>query len=132
MIVLDASAAIALLLGTDGAEAVRIEIGTREQTLHAPHLLDVEVMQVLRRYCLFEGLAVERCEAALRDLADLELQRYEHHDMLQRIWDLRANMTAYDATYVALAEALGAPLITLDARLARASGHAAHIRLVRA
>ena len=130
MIVLDASAVIALLLGAPGARLVRQRIGSADQTLHAPHLLDVEVAQVLRRYSLFEGLSAERGDAALQDLSALDIQRYPHDGMLPRIWELRANMTAYDAAYVALAEALAAPLLTLDARLSRASGHAASILLL--
>ncbi|HTU62430.1 MAG TPA: type II toxin-antitoxin system VapC family toxin [Polyangiales bacterium] len=127
---LDASAVIALLLGTDGASAVRSKINGAAQTLHAPHLLDVEVGQVLRRYCLFEGLAPERAELALQDLLALDIHRYSHEPMLARIWELRANLTAYDAAYVALAEVLPAPLLTLDARLARAAGHSARVTLV--
>ena len=130
MIVLDASVVIALLLGTPDEHLVREQIGAADQTLHAPHLLDVEVAQVLRRYCLFEGLSAARGEAALQDLGALDIQRYAHDGMLARIWQLRPNMTAYDAAYVALAEALDAPLITFDARLARASGHAASITLL--
>jgi predicted nucleic acid-binding protein len=130
MIVLDASAVIALLLGVDGADKVRAAIVDVSQTLHAPHLLDLEVSQVLRRYCASENLAPERGEAALQDLLALDIHRYGHDVMLPRIWELRANLTAYDAAYVALAEVLDAPLLTLDARLARASGHRARVRLV--
>jgi predicted nucleic acid-binding protein len=130
MIVLDASAVIALLLGTDAAEAVRSKISSPNQTLHAPHLLDVEVGQVLRRYCLFEGLDADRGELALQDLLALDIHRYGHEAMLARIWELRANLTAYDAAYIALAEVLDAPLLTLDARLARSSGHAARVALL--
>jgi predicted nucleic acid-binding protein len=130
MIVLDASAVIALLLGVHGAARVRAEIGKAGQTLHAPHLLDVEVGQVLRRYCTFEGMAPKRGEAALQDLLAMDINRYSHEAMLLRIWELRANLTAYDAAYVALAELLEAPLFTLDSRLARASGHSAQVELI--
>lgn len=75
MIVMDASAVVALLLGAEGSEAVRRHISPVEQTLHAPHLLDVEVAQVLRRYNAFEGLPADRGDAALRDLAALDIQR---------------------------------------------------------
>lgn len=130
MIVLDASAVIALLLGADGADAIRVAIKRDNQTLHAPHLLDAEVGQVIRRYCMFEGLAPERGEMALQDLLALDIHRYSHEALLTRIWDLRANLTAYDAVYIALAEVLDAPLLTLDARLARASGHTAKVTLI--
>ena len=130
VIVLDASAVIALLLGTDGADAVRVAIKRDTQTLHAPHLLDVEVGQVLRRYCMFEGLAPGRGEVALQDLLALDIHRYSHEALLARIWELRGNLTAYDAAYIALAEVLDAPLLTLDGRLARASGHMAKVTVI--
>ena len=101
-----------------------------EETLHAPHLLDVEVAQVLRRYALAGDVETERCGAALEDLAALPLSRYPHDFLMSRVWDLRANMSAYDAVYVALAEALDAPLLTRDRRLAKAPGHRAHVELI--
>ena len=81
-----------------------------KQTLHAPHLLDIEVAQVIRRYAANGEIDAERGRAALADLADFPLRRYPHDFLLPRIWDLRNNLTAYDAVYVALAEALDAPL----------------------
>ena len=99
----------------------------QDETLHAPHLLDVEVAQVLRRYYLHRELSSRRAEQALDDLAALKLERYPHEPLLPRIWQLRENITAYDAAYVALAEALNAPLLTCDARLADAPGTAATI-----
>ena len=101
-----------------------------EETLHAPHLLDVEVAQVLRRYALAGDVDAERCCAALDDLAGLPLSRYPHDFLMSRVWDLRANLSAYDAVYVALAEALDAPLLTRDQRLANAPGHRARVELV--
>ena len=98
--------------------------------MHAPHLLDVEVAQVIRRYAANGEIDVERGRMALADLADLPLHRYPHDFLLPRIWDLRNNLTAYDATYVALAEVLDVPLLTCDKRLAGSSGHHAHIELV--
>lgn len=103
---------------------------TAGQTLHAPHLLDVEVAQVIRRYALSGEIDRARGGLALADLADLPLRRYPHDFLLPRIWDLRNNLTAYDAAYVALAEALDAPLLTRDRRLAAAAGHRARIELV--
>ncbi len=98
--------------------------------MHVPHLLDVEVAQGIRRYWLTEKLDLARCHAALQDLASFDLIRYPHTLFLSRIWQLRSNVTAYDAAYVSLAEALDAPLITRDAALARSSGHRARIELV--
>ena len=101
-----------------------------KETLHAPHLLDVEVAQVLRRYALGGDVEAERCRAALEDLAALPLSRYPHDFLMMRVWDLRANMSAYDAVYVALAEALDAPLLTRDRRLAKAPRHRARVELI--
>ena len=100
------------------------------ETLHAPHLLDLEVAQVLRRYYRIKDVSRQRGEQALVDLADFPIERYPHTDFLQRIWDLRDNLTAYDAAYVALAEALSAPLLTCDSKLANAYGNRALIELV--
>jgi predicted nucleic acid-binding protein len=130
VIVLDASAVLELLLGTPAGSVVGERIAPESQTLHAPHLLDVEVAQVLRRYCASAAIDVERARLALDDLRSIDLHRYPHEPMLERIWQLRSNLTAYDASYVALAEALNAPLLTCDARLANAPGHGARIELV--
>jgi predicted nucleic acid-binding protein len=100
------------------------------QTLHAPHLLDVEVAQVIRRYAAKGEIDSEPGSAALADLTDLPMHRYPHDFLLPRVWDLRDNLTAYDAVYVALAEALDAPLLTCDQRLAAAAGDHAKIELV--
>jgi predicted nucleic acid-binding protein len=102
----------------------------QSQTLHAPYLLDVEVAQVLRRYAANGEIDGERGGTALADLADFPLHRYAHDFLLQRVWDLRNNLTAYDAIYIALAEALDAPLLTCDRRLATAPGHQARVELV--
>lgn len=123
MIVVDASAILELLLRTATGQRVEDRLLTRRESLHAPHLIDVEVAQVLRRYEGGGALSPERGEEALADLADLPLQRYPHDVLLLRIWELRRNVTAYDATYLALAEALRAPLVTCDAKLATAPGH---------
>ena len=130
MIVVDASAALEVLLRTPAAAAVEGRLFDPDETLHAPHLIDVEVAQVLRRYAATGQINPERCRAALADLADFSLRRYPHDFLLPRIWDLRDNLTAYDATYVALAEALDAPLLTRDRRLAAAPGHDARVELV--
>ena len=130
MIVVDASAVLETLLRTPAAAAVEGRLFDSRQTLHAPHLIDIEVAQVVRRYAAAGELDAERGREALADLADFPLLRYPHDLLLQRIWELRNNLTAYDAAYVALAEVLGAPLLTRDRRLAAAPGHPAKVELV--
>jgi len=130
VIVVDASALLEALLRTSAAKIVEDRLFAPRQTLHAPHLIDVEVAQVIRRYAANREIDGERGRMALADLADFPLRRYPHDFLLPRIWDMRNNLTAYDATYVALAEALDAPLLTRDRRLAAAAGHRAQIELV--
>lgn len=130
MIVVDASVVLELLLATPKAPDIGKRVFDTSETLHAPHLLDLEVVQVLRRYHRLEDVSQQRSEQALMDLADLPIERYPHTVFLPRIWDLRDNLTAYDAAYVALAEALAAPLLTRDAKLANALGNRASIELV--
>ena len=122
MIVVDASAVIETLLRTPAAEAIEARLFDPRETLHAPHLLDVEVAQAIRRYAAHGDIDGERGAAALADLADLPLRRYPHDFLLPRVWELRNALTAYDAVYVALAEALDASLLTRDRRLAGAAG----------
>jgi len=129
VIVVDASAMLEALLRTSAGKAVEDRLFAPGQTLHAPHLLDVEVAQVIRRYAAHGDIDDARGRLALTDLADLTLRRYPHDFLLPRMWDLRHNLTAYDAAYVALAEALDAPLLTRDRRLAAAAGHHARIEL---
>jgi predicted nucleic acid-binding protein len=130
MIVVDASAMIEVLLRTPAAAAVDARLFEPGETLHAPHLLDVEVAQVVRRYVANGDVDADRGREALDDLAALRLRRYPHDLLLPRIWALRHNLTAYDAAYVALAEALDAPLLTRDRRLAAAAGVSARIELI--
>jgi predicted nucleic acid-binding protein len=130
VIVVDASALLEALLRTPAAKAVERRLFAPRETLHAPHLLDVEVAQVIRRYAASGEIDSARGRAALADLTDFPLRRYPHEFLLPRVWDLRNNLTAYDAVYVALAEALGAPLLTRDQRLAAAAGHHAKVELV--
>ena len=129
MIVLDASAAVDWLLQTSAGQSIENRIYSRNETLHAPHLLDLEVTQVLRRLALQRVVSVHRANEAVRDLLDLRITRYPHLVLLPRIWQLRHNFSAYDAAYIALAEKLGSILVTRDARLASASGHAAAVEL---
>jgi len=130
VIVLDASATIEWLLQTPTGAKVEDRIFLTTPSLHAPHLLDIEVAQVLRRYVAAHVITASRGEEALQDLADLPLTRYPHDALLWRIWELRNVLTAYDAAYIALAEGLGAPLITCDRKMAAASGHSAVIQVV--
>ena len=99
--------------------------------LHAPHLVDVEVAQALRRYVREGDLDASAAQTALDDLRSLDLRRHAHEPLLGRVWALRENLTAYDAVYVALAEALDAVLLTCDGRLTRAPGAARRVELVR-
>jgi len=104
-------------------------IYSRNETLHAPHVLDLEVTQVLKRLALRGVIPVRRADEAVRDFLDLRITRYPHLVLLPRIWQLRHNLSAFDAAYIVLAEKLGAALVTWDGRLASASGHAAAIEL---
>lgn len=130
MIVLDASATIEWLLQSPTGVKIDQRISSPSESLHAPHLLDVEVAQVLRRYVRDKMITARRGQEALEDLADIRLSRYPHDFLIPRIWDLRATLTAYDAAYVALAEILDAPLVTCDAKIAAASGHHAKVEVV--
>lgn len=130
MIVVDASALIEVLLRTPMALAVESYLFAVGQTLHAPHLLDIEVAQVTRRYAAKGEIDGERGRAALSDLVDFPIRRYSHDLLVPRVWALRNNLTAYDAIYVALAEGLDAVLITRDRRLAGAAGHRARVVVV--
>ncbi len=130
MIVVDASVVIEALLRTPAAESAERWLFDSHETLHAPHLLDLEVAQVLRRYAAAGEIDQTRGRDALADLADFPLRRYSHEFLLPRVWELRSNLTAYDAVYVALAEALDAPLLTRDRRIAGAPGHRARVELV--
>jgi predicted nucleic acid-binding protein len=130
VIVIDASAVLEVLLRTPAASAIEARLFAAGESLHAPHLLDVEVAQVLRRYQAAGSIDADRGREALADLVDLPIGRYPHHLFLPRIWELRHNVTAYDAAYLALAEALQAPLLTRDRRLAAAPGHSARVERV--
>ncbi len=129
MIVVDASALLEVLLRTPAAQSVeRLLFGPRE-TLHVPHLVNLEIAQALRRYAASGQISGERGSQALDDLAAFRLRRWPHEPLMPRVWSLRDNLTAYDAVYVALAEALGAPLLTRDRRLASAPGIRARVEL---
>jgi predicted nucleic acid-binding protein len=129
MIVLDASAAVDWLLQTPAGRRIERRIYARNDTLHTVHLLDVEFAQVLRRLVREGTLSSRRAEEALEDLAALRVTRYAPILVLDRVWRLRQNLSAYDAAYVALAEELRAPLITRDQKIASAPGHAAVVEV---
>lgn len=132
MLVLDASAALAAFLGTGtNAISIRARIEAPGESVHAPHLLDVEMLHALRSLVLRGAVLPGRSEEIREDFASLRWSRYSHEAFLDRIWDLKENLTAYDAAYVALAEVLSAPLVTTDARLARASGIRAEVEVYR-
>lgn len=128
MIVLDASATVEWLLQTQaGIHAAQRLSG---EILNAPQLLDIEVAQVVRRQVLQGSISASRALQAIQDLSDSRIRRYAHKPLLTRIWSLRSNLSAYDAAYVALAEVLEAPLLTRDARIARAAGHNAIVEVL--
>lgn len=130
MIVVDASVVLEVLLATPGAAPLRNRLFAKKQSLHAPHLLDLEVTQVLRRYFLADRITADRGAAALECLSGFPITRYPHDLFLPRVWELRHNLTASDAAYLALAEALNAPLLTRDRTLAAAAGHTAKVELI--
>ena len=129
MIVIDASLAIEVLIRTPlGLRQKGVFLG---EDLHAPDLIDIEVMNAIRRLSLRRGITPDVADDALQDLKHLRLQRYGHLPLVDRIWGLRNAVSVYDAAYVALAEFLDVPLLTCDARLSRSHGHDAQIVLVR-
>jgi predicted nucleic acid-binding protein len=130
VIVLDASAVVELLLGGERADVVLPWLEAEEGALHAPALLDVEVVQTLRRLVTSQAMNPSRGRAAMEILQDLPVTRHLETPLLPRLWQLRENLTAYDAAYVALAEALRCPLLTFDAALAGAPGLDAPIELL--
>lgn len=127
MIVVDASAVADLLLDPGGRGSWIGDRFASSSSLHAPHLLDFEVASVLRRHLLARELSRERAEDAFTDFRALRVRRYPGRVLLERIWSLRHNLTIYDASYVALAEALDAPLVTSDRRLVGVPGHQATV-----
>lgn len=129
MIVVDASALLEVLLSTKTGARVEDRLLSQGESLHAPHLLDVEVAQVLRRYAFMGEMSHRRGLEALKDLADFPVYRYPHDVLLPRTWELRHNVTAYDAVYLALAETLAAPLVTCDAKLGAAPNHDAQVEV---
>ena len=131
MIVVDASALTEFLLQTPLGVRVEARLFRSTDEFHAPHLIDVEVVQALRRLVRIGEVRPNRAREAVEDLTGLDIRRHSHIDWLSRAWALRDNLTAYDAMYVALAEAIDAPLVTCDGPLGTAPGHAARIEVIR-
>jgi predicted nucleic acid-binding protein len=127
VIVVDASAMLEVLLNSPAAAAIGSRMFAPGEALHAPHLIDVEVMEVLRRYSIAKSLSTARARQALEDYVNMPIERFPHDVLLPRIWELRHNLTAYDAAYIALAEGLDAPLITCNRALGSAVGHRATV-----
>lgn len=130
MIVVDASVVVELLLGGERAEAVLPWVRAEEGELHAPGLLDVEVLHALHRLVALGTTEPARGRAAVEILQDLPVARHPERPLLPRLWQLRENLSAYDATYVALAEAIGCPLLTGDASLASAPAIPVRVELL--
>lgn len=129
MIVIDASAAVEWLLHSTAGLRIEERIYSGVESLHAPHILDVEIAHALRRLVRENAVPALRAEEALIDLLALRISRHPSSTSLLRIWQLRHNLSAYDASYVALAERLGAPLITRDSKLASAPGSSAQVEV---
>jgi predicted nucleic acid-binding protein len=130
VLVVDASV-LATALADDADDGVRARARLRGEALAAPDLVDLEVTSVLRGRLTGGHLSRRRAELALTDLVALPLERAPSLRLIPRCWELRDNLTVYDAAYVALAEALAVPLLTADARLAKASGPECPIEVLR-
>lgn len=130
MIVLDASAALELLLRAADHPGLVARVLRSGETIAAPHLLDLEVTHVLRRFVIGGEMTAARAREAIEDHLSLDIVRYPHDGLLDRVWQLRAKCTAYDAAYIVLAEALNAVLITCDSRLADVPGSRAAFEVI--
>ena len=128
MIVLDSSAAVSRLIGRPVNQALRTRL-VEDDDLHAPHLIDVEVLHALRRLVRLGEISEDRADDARTDFSALTVTRYPHQGLADRMWELRHNLTAYDAAFVVLSEMLDAPLITADRRMAEAPGHYAQVEV---
>jgi predicted nucleic acid-binding protein len=127
MIVADASVILEVLLNTAIGAEVDKQLFAPGQTIQIPYLTDLEVLQVLRRYSRTTIISDIRAKEAIQDYTDMPLNRYPHSVLMPRIWELRHNFTAYDAAYIALAEALDSPLMTCDRAFATIRGHRAKV-----
>lgn len=125
--VVDASAILEVLLRTPASAAIEHRLFSSSSPLSAPHLIDLEVLQVLRRLERARHLSTLRCVQAFGDWGQFPVTRYPHDPLAQRIWQLRAHVGAYDAAYISLAEALDVPILTHDAKMGRMTGHRAKV-----
>ena len=130
MIVLDASAALELLLNAGLSQQVADRVFRSNESLHVPHLIDLEISQVLRRLVRRDDITLDRAAEVFEDLNDLHLTRYPHNMLLPQIWALRNNATAYDAAYLALAQTLDAPLLTCDQALHSIAGFDGQVEVI--
>jgi predicted nucleic acid-binding protein len=130
VLVVDASVLV-VALADDGADGDAARARLRDEELAAPELIDLEVVSVLRRQLSAGALDSRRAQFVVDDLRDLPMQRAPHRPLLARCWELRDNFTAYDAAYVALAEALESVLLTADTHLANAPGVTCPIEVLR-
>jgi len=128
MLVIDTSAVVAVLAGIPRDERLVTRLSD-DGDLHAPHLVDIEVLHTLRRLVHHGELSEQRANDVQADWADLAVTRYPHQGLAGRIWELRHNLTAYDAAFVALSEELGVPLVTCDGAIGRAPGHVANVEV---
>ncbi len=131
MIVIDSSAAVELICDSATGRKVAERIAEAD-SLHAPHLIDLEVANALRKLALRSKTDASQCYARLQLFLCLQIDRHEHQVLLPRIWQLRNNLPAYDAAFVALAEVLEAPLLTCDRGLAHGPTESARIEWIRA
>jgi predicted nucleic acid-binding protein len=125
MIVLDASVVVELLTNGVLADSIRDELSARDEAFLVPHLIDVEVVSAIRRLVTGQRIDAHRSGQFLTGLAALPAERYSHTPLIGRIWELRHNFTAYDAAYIALAEATNSVLYTCDEKLRK--GHRARV-----
>lgn len=128
--VLDASGAVEFLLHTSSGERLAARLANEAEVIHVPHLIDLEIAQVLRRYALQGALDERSAATALSRWRRLDVERYSHEPLLERVWAPRANVSAYDAVYLALAEALSTVLVTGDRKLLGAPGVNAAIEII--
>ena len=130
MIVLDASAALELLLNTPRSATIADRVFAVDESLHAPHLIDLEIAQVLRRLVRKSEIEPNRALEVFEDFADLGITRYPHEMLLPTIWSMRDNATAYDAAYLALAVELDATLLTCDSALKSIPGYSRRVTVI--
>jgi predicted nucleic acid-binding protein len=128
VLVVDTSAILDAIAAREAAPGLVARL-SEDGDLHAPHLIDVEILHALRRMTMRGEISDDRAADARSDFADTAIVRYPHEPLSDRMWELRQNLTAYDAAFVALAESLAVPLITCDGRLASANDHRAQIEL---